>query len=143
MRQRLPLRFKAGHHLLGVHAQLDHLERDPAADRFGLLRDIDHSAAALADFLQQLVAADGHAHRLVGRLGQPGNQGRTAGFGRIGQQAVGGLVRREQRLQPLAEGRVSVTLPVQEEGALGTRELESGLKQTFLTLRGWIHNGIW
>ena len=51
---------------LGVHAQLDDLERDAAADRLGLLGHIDHPAAAFAELLQQLVAAKGLAHGFVG-----------------------------------------------------------------------------
>jgi hypothetical protein len=34
---------------LGVHAQLDDLERDAAAHRLGLFGDIDHAAAAFAE----------------------------------------------------------------------------------------------
>jgi hypothetical protein len=48
-RQRLPLRLEAGDDLLGVHAQLDDLERHAAADGFGLLRHVDHAAAAFAE----------------------------------------------------------------------------------------------
>ena len=43
---------------LRVHARLDDLQRDAAADRLGLLGDIDHAHAPFADLLQQLVAAD-------------------------------------------------------------------------------------
>jgi len=57
-RQRLALRLEAGHHLLGVHPQLDDLQRDPAAHRFLLFRHPHHAKAALADLLQQLVAPD-------------------------------------------------------------------------------------
>ena len=57
-RQRLPLGLEAGDDLLGVHAQLDDLERDLAADGFLLFRQPDHAEAAFAEFLQQLVAAD-------------------------------------------------------------------------------------
>ena len=56
--QRLPLGFEAGDDLLGVHAQLDDLERDAAADRFLLLGHVDNPATAFADLLQQLIAAD-------------------------------------------------------------------------------------
>ena len=63
--QRLPLGLEAGDDLLGVHAQLDDLERDAAAHRLGLLGDIDHAAAAFADLLQQLVAANGLADGFV------------------------------------------------------------------------------
>ena len=54
-RQSLPLRLEPGDDLRGVHAQLDDLERDAAAHRLLLLRHIDNSAAAFADFLEQLV----------------------------------------------------------------------------------------
>ena len=64
-RQRLPLGLEAGDDLLGVHAQLDDLERHAAAHRLLLLGHVDHAAAAFADFLQQLVAADAVADLLV------------------------------------------------------------------------------
>ena len=57
-RQRLALGLEPGDDLLGVHAQLDDLEGDPAADGLLLLGQIDHPAAALADLLEQLVAAN-------------------------------------------------------------------------------------
>ena len=57
-RQRLPLGFEAGDDLLGVHAQLDDLERDAAAHRFLLLGHVDDAAAAFADLLEQFVAAN-------------------------------------------------------------------------------------
>ena len=53
-RQRLPLGLEAGDDLLGVHAQLDDLERDAAADRFLLLGHVNDAAAAFADLLEQL-----------------------------------------------------------------------------------------
>ena len=78
-RQRLALGLEAGDDLLGVHAQLDDLERDPAAHRFLLLGHVDDAAAAFADLLQQLVAADHHPQgspsvpgfRTVGEPGRP------------------------------------------------------------------------
>jgi hypothetical protein len=57
-RQRLPFRLKPRQHLLGVHAQLDDLERHAAAHRFLLLRHPHHAEAAFADLLQQFVASD-------------------------------------------------------------------------------------
>ena len=45
--QRLALGFEASHDLAGVHAQLDHLERDAAADRLPLLGHIDDAASRL------------------------------------------------------------------------------------------------
>jgi hypothetical protein len=63
--QRLPLGLEARDDLLGVHAQLDDLERHAPAHRLGLLGHIDHAATAFADFLQQLVANG----KLPGRKG--------------------------------------------------------------------------
>ncbi len=56
LRHRLALRLEPGHHLLGVHPQLDHLQRDAASHRLRLLSDIIHTATAFAHSLQQLVA---------------------------------------------------------------------------------------
>jgi len=69
-RQRLALRFKACDDLLGVHAQLDDLERHAAAHRRFLLGHIDRTATAFADFLQHLIASDNLAHRFVGGVGK-------------------------------------------------------------------------
>ena len=63
--QRLPLGLEPGDHLLGVHAQLDDLERHTPADRLGLLRDIDYTTTTFTDPLQQLVPSEGLAHRFV------------------------------------------------------------------------------
>ena len=60
-RQRLPLGLEAGDHLRRVHAGLDDLEGDHAADGLLLLGHVDHAHAALADLLQQLVRADDRA----------------------------------------------------------------------------------
>ena len=57
-RQRLPLGLEAGDHLPAVHARLDDLQRDAAADRLLLLGHIDDAHAPFADLLQQLVRAD-------------------------------------------------------------------------------------
>ena len=64
-RQRLPLGLEAGDDLLGVHAQLDDLERDAAAHGLRLFGDIHHTAAAFADSLEQLVAPERLADRFV------------------------------------------------------------------------------
>ena len=69
-RQRLPLGLEPGDDLLGVHAQLDDLERHAPPHRLGLLGDIDHAAPAFADALQQLVAPERLAHGFVGRIGE-------------------------------------------------------------------------
>ena len=50
-----------------VHARLDDLQGDLAADRLRLLGHVDHAHAALADLLQQLVRADDRAGALGDR----------------------------------------------------------------------------
>ena len=47
-RHGLPLGLEAGDDLVGVHARLDDLERDLAADRLDLLGDEDQAEAAFA-----------------------------------------------------------------------------------------------
>ena len=66
-RQRLPLRLEAGDDLLGVHAQLDNLQRHAPSHRFSLLRDIHHAAPAFADPLQKFVTPERLAHGFVFR----------------------------------------------------------------------------
>ena len=70
--QRLPLRLEPGDDTLGVHAQLDDLERHPAANRFLLLGHINHAAAAFADLLQQVCS--GQCGRRVSQRGFPENE---------------------------------------------------------------------
>lgn len=65
-RQRLALGLEPRDHLLGVHPQLDDLQRHAPPHRLGLLGDIHHAAAAFADALQQFVAPERLAHSFVG-----------------------------------------------------------------------------
>ena len=74
--QRLPLGFKTGDDILGVHAQLDDFEGHQSANGFLLLGHIDHPAAAFTDLLEQFVMADpvanflaGTSFQIVGRFG--------------------------------------------------------------------------
>ena len=50
--QGLPLGLEPGDDDLGIHAELDDLERDPAADGFFLFGHINDTAAAFANLLQ-------------------------------------------------------------------------------------------
>ena len=110
-RQRLPLGLEAGDDLLGVHAQLDDLERDAAPDRLLLLGHIDHAAAAFADFLEQLVAADDRAEffrkRLVKRRWMEL-------ISRRAHEAAGFVMRIKQRLD--ASAKLVVGTSLQQEG---------------------------
>ena len=91
-RQRLALGLEPGDDLPGVHAKPDDLERDPAADGFFLLGHVDRAAAALADLLEELVAAD-HAARGVFR--------RRLGLGGPGQFRQ---IRGRRRFEKIADG---------------------------------------
>ena len=63
-RQRLPLGLEPGDDLGGIHARLDDLERDLAADRLFLLGHVDDTHAPFADLLEQLVGPDPRARAL-------------------------------------------------------------------------------
>lgn len=62
--QRLPFGIKAGDDILGIHPKLDDLQRHQALHRLLLFREIDDTASALAELLEQLVAP----HFLAGLL---------------------------------------------------------------------------
>ena len=123
--QRLPLGLEAGDDLLGVHAQLDDLERDAPAHRLLLLGHIDHAAAAFADFLQQLVAAERLAHGFVGRIGEVELDRGTGSFGLCGEQRLGLFVRGEQGFEALAQGGVAVAVGVEKRGRASAAGLPS------------------
>jgi len=57
-RERLPFGFEARDDALRVHAELDHFERHSPAHRFFLLGHVNDAAAAFAQLLEQLVAAN-------------------------------------------------------------------------------------
>ena len=79
--QGLPLLLEARQHGLAVHASLDQLQRHLALDRLGLLGDPDFAHAALADLLDEAVAAgDDHAGldlRVIGGDRRGGRVGRV------------------------------------------------------------------
>jgi len=64
-RQRLALRFEAGHDFPRIHADLDYFESDAAFDGLFLFGHIDHAEPALAQLLQQLVTANAIAGLLA------------------------------------------------------------------------------
>lgn len=113
-RQRLALGLEPGDDLLGVHAQLDDLQRHAPTHRLGLLRHVHHATATFTDFLQQLVAADGLAHGFVGSIGEVELEDGPNGFGLGGQQRLRLLVRGQQGVEPLAQGRGAVAGAVQK-----------------------------
>jgi hypothetical protein len=107
----LALRLEARNHALGIHAKLDHLQGDPPADRFLLLRHIHHPAAAFADLLEQLVAANPGARPLFRRDGQSDcfRGARRADVGRVLHEFPELGLRFEEFLDPLAQCGLSGT----------------------------------
>jgi hypothetical protein len=67
-RQGLAFGFEAGDYLAAVHAGLDDLERDAAADGVLLLGDEDQPHAAFPDLFEEFVGADDRAGALGGDL---------------------------------------------------------------------------
>ena len=132
----MPLGLEPGDHLLGVHPELDHLEGHFAADRLLLFGDIDHAAAALPNFLEQLVASERLAHGFVGRIGEIELDRQAGLVGLGGHEVVGLVVRGEQRFETLAQGIVGEAGAVQEGGAFRAGQLQSGLKNRFLAVLG-------
>ena len=57
-RQRLAFGLEAGDDLLGVHAQLDDLERDATTHWLLLLGHVHHAEGAHADLLEEFEGAD-------------------------------------------------------------------------------------
>ena len=80
-RERLPLALEAGEHLVGIHPEPDHLERDRPPERLELLGLVHGPHAALAEDAGDAVGADavgeGSARRRGG--GRRGGWGRAAG----------------------------------------------------------------
>ena len=126
-RQRLPLGLEPGDDLLGVHAQLDDLERHPAAHRLLLLGHVDHAAAALADLLQQLVAANpvaGLSHERVRHRESNGGLKKRAGL----------VVRGKQRIRLPAQCGIAPASPFQKRRPLQRRQIARGAEDLFETV---------
>ena len=91
--QGLALGLEAGNHLGGVHAELDHLEGDPAPDGLGLFGHVHDAGAALADLFEQLVSAYTVAGLLDDRgLAGPSRQRERAPEGADGTSAVSNVL---------------------------------------------------
>src|SRR5205809_1605330 len=132
-RQGLPLSFEAGDDLFGVHAQLDDLERDSAADGLGLLGHIDHPAAAFADLLKEFVATNA----VAGFFGD----GDYSGLWLFGQKALARFVRAEQGLDSREQGSVFVARTCQKaKPFFGGRDVQR-LLEDFLFAIGLIRDG--
>ena len=135
-RQRLPLGLEPGNHLPRIHARLDDLERDAAADRRLLVGHVDDAHAPFADLLQQLVRTDERAGALGQRLlsGRQIDRGAELG-GRLLQKAVGIVVGLEQGFDPHAKA-ASPPRPRSRNAARSAGGFSMAARKIDLTLFG-------
>ena len=123
--QRLPFGLEAGDDLRRVHARLDDLDGNHAADRLFLFGQEDDAHAAFAELLKQFVGADACAGRL-GRNAQvraawSSINGEFQGRGRLFQETVGGGVRLNHGFDLLAQGFVGAACLGEESLSLARR----------------------
>src|SRR5437667_4400758 len=140
-RQRLTLGFEARHDLARVHAQLDDLERNTAADRLFLLGHPYVPKTALADFLEQFVAADALAALLAPRQDIVGAHlnGLLAAHWLVNKRA-GLLVRGEEGFDPLTELKVVAARLLEVGGPLSRiGKLQRGLEEFLLRWPVGVH----
>ena len=97
-------------------------------DRLLLFGHVDHAAAAFADLLEQLVAAD-LVTGLFRRLKFEPDRGLICRRGNR-RQVVGLVVGGQQRVQPLAQGFVITAFAFQESDTLAGRFSEGQRKQS-------------
>ena len=101
----LTLGAEARQHTIRVHATPDQLDRDALLILLvGALGEIDGAHAAMCDLVKQMIRADDslHGRHIVGDQARNDRWRR-----RLGDEAVGMLVRREEALDLLAQEIVS------------------------------------
>jgi hypothetical protein len=134
--QRLALRLKSGYDALGVHAQLDDLERNAPTNRLFLFRHVDNPAAAFTNLLEQFVTADpitGFRCRLDGRTGDFSGAGRRGG--RSGEKITSLFAGSKQFFDALAERDVPGASFVQIGTPRRARHLPGSAKDGQLAIR--------
>ena len=98
-RQGLAFGLEPGDDALGLHAELDDLQRHPPAHRLLLLGHVDHAAAALPDLLEELVPPDAACRPAPRRPGSAGAR-RWSAARRLGGNCSGAA--RRLRAGPLS-----------------------------------------
>ena len=124
-RERLAFGLEAGDDAPGVHPELDDLEGDPSSHRLLLLGHVDDAAPSLADFLQQLVAADPLPHGVGRREHRRGDEERSARALRLGLRGWGQGRGLEEGADPLLLGEEGLHLAEDLRGA-GSCRFEQG-----------------
>ena len=104
--------------------------------RLGLFGDIHHAATALTDPLEQLVSAQGLAHRFVGwLLWQVELDGRLRSGGGIGgERILWCLMRGEQSFQSCAQRSIVAALAIEKLRSLVRRFRQGQLEQKFFAV---------
>jgi hypothetical protein len=127
--QGLALGLEASQHRLGFQAGFDDLEGDLAADRLGLLGQVDDAHAAFADLLQELVGADQGA----GALARPSRgDGLSQTWGRSVEWPLGVLVCGQQLADPLEQlGLAGAGLVEEGVSFLGCGLVQGGQEHSF------------
>ncbi len=123
--QRLAFRLEPRDDGLGVHPELDDLERDASANRFLLLGHVNDATAAFADLLQKFVAANTVA-RLLGRDQRKTDRpAQSSGNGVRAFEAVArffaGL---NEFFDALSQGSIAGARPIKVCGTLSARQFQ-------------------
>jgi hypothetical protein len=128
--QGLSLGLEPGDDALGVHAQLNDLEGNPAPDWFLLLGHIDDTTPAFADLLEELVAPNAVAGFFRDRDDHGcASAGQSHALSRLLWQERPGLrVGAQQGLDLLTQPEVTPAGASQVSRPLGGRELERGVE---------------
>jgi hypothetical protein len=121
-RQSLPLGLEPRDDFPRIHAGLDDLECDPAADGVLLLGDEHEPKSTLTDLLQQLVGADVAARPLGDGLVQRGG----CRSGRRIEEAAGIFMKLQQSLDSLAQAFVWSACLIEEGGPFGGLTFQGG-----------------
>jgi len=140
--QGLTLRLEPGHDLLGVHPQLDDLERNLAGDRLGLLSHEHQPESTFPDLLEDLVTAYHRARTFHQRnLGHGGVPVAIAATDRLEDllRGRGGL---EQTLHVPAQIGVAPAGFGQVNLSLVRIQLESGMENTLKPGLALVHGHV-
>ena len=119
-RERLALGLEAGNDFARVHARLDELDGDAAADGLFLFGQPDFTHAAFADHFEQMVRTNDGCGGSCQRVAEV--------FGGVAEKATGFCIGGEQRFHVSSQLGVTGALAVQEGGALFGLEVQGGPK---------------
>ena len=132
-RQRLSLGLKSSDDAARIHPELDHFERDAAANRLRLLSDIDDATATFAQFFTNLVVAD-DVPRLFGSRNRNHHRCARATASAWFEKFAGALVRTKQQFDAQPQFGVCAASLRKPGGTLVRRQRQRGLEDGFFGL---------